>query len=46
MRIDPEGPDRAAEQAAFEARVRGEADEAGRGAGIGPAEGFKLIDKV
>ncbi|MDQ6852514.1 MAG: PIG-L family deacetylase [Actinomycetota bacterium] len=46
MRIDPEGPDRAAEQAAFEARVRGEADQAGRGAGIGPAEGFKLIDKV
>jgi LmbE family N-acetylglucosaminyl deacetylase len=46
MGIEPEGPHRAAEQAAFEARVRGEADEAGRGAGIGPAEGFKLIDKV
>jgi LmbE family N-acetylglucosaminyl deacetylase len=46
MRIDPEGPDRETEQESFESRVRGEADEAGREAGIGPAEGFKLIDKV
>jgi LmbE family N-acetylglucosaminyl deacetylase len=48
MGIEPEGRHRAAEQAAFEARVRdeAEAEAAGRGPGIGPAEGFKLIDKV
>jgi LmbE family N-acetylglucosaminyl deacetylase len=46
MGIDAEGPHSTAQRAAFEARVRGEADEAGRGAGISPAEGFKLIDKV
>jgi LmbE family N-acetylglucosaminyl deacetylase len=46
MKIDPEGPEAEAQREAFVARVRGEAETAGRGAGIGPAEGFKLIDKV
>jgi LmbE family N-acetylglucosaminyl deacetylase len=46
MRIDPEGPHSAAQRTSFEARIREEAEAAGREAGIGPAEGFKLIDKV
>jgi LmbE family N-acetylglucosaminyl deacetylase len=46
MGIDPEGPQWEAERASFETRVRGEADAAGRAAETGPAEGFKLIDKV
>jgi LmbE family N-acetylglucosaminyl deacetylase len=46
MGIDAEGPHAAAERASFEARVRREVDAAGRGPGTGPAEGFKLIDKV
>jgi LmbE family N-acetylglucosaminyl deacetylase len=46
MGIDPDGPDREAQFEAFAARVEGEAAAAGRGAGIGPAEGFKLLDKV
>jgi LmbE family N-acetylglucosaminyl deacetylase len=46
MGIDPEAPDAEAQRDAFVARVRGEAEAAGRQAGIGPAEGFKLIDKV
>ncbi len=46
MGIDPEAPDVEAQREAFVARVRVEAETAGRAAGIGPAEGFKLIDKV
>jgi LmbE family N-acetylglucosaminyl deacetylase len=46
MGIDPEAPEGDAQRAAFVARVRGEAETAGREAGIGAAEGFKLIDKV
>ncbi|HYU39286.1 MAG TPA: hypothetical protein VEM59_05540, partial [Acidimicrobiia bacterium] len=45
MGIDPEAPVEA-QREAFVARVRFEAETAGRAAGIGPAEGFKLIDKV
>ena len=48
MGIEPEGPHRAAEQAAFEARVRTRPRPRPPGGrpGIGPAEAFKLIDKV
>jgi LmbE family N-acetylglucosaminyl deacetylase len=46
MGIDSEAPDVEAQREAFATRVRAEAETAGRAAGIGPAEGFKLIDKV
>jgi LmbE family N-acetylglucosaminyl deacetylase len=46
MRIDAGAPDRDVQLEGFVGRVRGEAAEAGRAAGIGPAEGFKLLDKV
>ena len=46
MGIDAEGPEGEAQREAFLGRVRGEAEAAGGEAGIGPSEGFKLIDKV
>jgi LmbE family N-acetylglucosaminyl deacetylase len=46
MRIDAGAPEEALQRDAFEARVRAEAEDAGREAAPGPAEGFKLIDKV
>lgn len=46
MGIDPDGAEVEAQREAFVARVRGEAETAGQEAGTGPAEGFKLIDKV
>jgi LmbE family N-acetylglucosaminyl deacetylase len=46
MGIDPDGPETGAQREAFVARVRVEAHAAGDRAGIGPAEGFKLLDKV
>jgi LmbE family N-acetylglucosaminyl deacetylase len=46
MRINARAPDGDAQLEGFVGRVRDEADAAGRAAGIGPAEGFKLLDKV
>src|SRR5262249_61888311 len=46
MRIDAGAPDPEVQLEGFVGRVRGEAEEAGRAAGIGPAEGVKLLDKV
>lgn len=46
MGIDREGSGGGAQREFFVARVRAEAEAAGQEAGIGPAEGFKLIDKV
>lgn len=46
MRIDPGAPDRDAQLEGFVGRVRDQAEQAGRTAGTGPAEGFKLLDKV
>jgi LmbE family N-acetylglucosaminyl deacetylase len=46
MRIDARAPDSDAQLEGFVGRVRAEAERAGRAAGIGLAEGFKLIDKV
>ena len=46
MRIDPRAPDGDAQLEGFVGRVRAEAEAVGRGAGVGPAEGFKLLDKV
>ena len=46
MRIDASAPDSDAQLEGFVGRVRAEAEAAGREAGIGPAEGFKLLDKV
>jgi LmbE family N-acetylglucosaminyl deacetylase len=46
MRIDAGAPDSDAQLEGFVGRVRADAEGAGRGAGIGPAEGFKLLDKV
>jgi LmbE family N-acetylglucosaminyl deacetylase len=46
MRIDASAPDSDAQLEGFVGRVRGEAEAAGRASGIGPAEGFKLLDKV
>ncbi len=43
---EPETPEQNAQLEGFVGRVRGDAEAAGRGAGIGPAEGFKLLDKV
>jgi hypothetical protein len=46
MRIDASAPDGDAQLEGFVGRVRDEAEAAGRTSGIGPAEGFKLLDKV
>jgi LmbE family N-acetylglucosaminyl deacetylase len=46
MRIDDGAPESDAQLEGFVGRVRAEAERAGRAAGIGPAEGFKLLDKV
>ncbi len=46
MRIDAEAPDGEAQLEGFVGRVRAEAERVGGTAGIGLAEGFKLIDKV
>jgi len=46
MRIDAAAPDGDAQLEGFVGRVREEAETAGRAAGVGPAEGFKLLDKV
>jgi LmbE family N-acetylglucosaminyl deacetylase len=46
MRIDASAPDSDAQLEGFVGRVRAEAEAAGRASGIGPAEGFKLLDKV
>jgi LmbE family N-acetylglucosaminyl deacetylase len=46
MRIDAGAPDSDSQLEGFVGRVRAEAEQAGRAAGVGPAEGFKLIDKV
>jgi len=46
MRIDASAPDHDAQLEGFVGRVRSEAEAAGRAAGTGPAEGFKLLDKV
>jgi LmbE family N-acetylglucosaminyl deacetylase len=46
MGIDPHGAEVEPQREAFAARVRAEAEGAGKVVGMGPAEGFKLIDKV
>jgi LmbE family N-acetylglucosaminyl deacetylase len=46
MEIEAGGPEEEVQREAFADRVRTEAEDAGRDAGIGPAEGFKAIDKV
>jgi LmbE family N-acetylglucosaminyl deacetylase len=46
MRIDTGAPDHDAQLEGFVGRVRKEADAAGLRGGVGPAEGFKLLDKV
>jgi LmbE family N-acetylglucosaminyl deacetylase len=46
MEIEAGGPEEVVQREAFAARVRTEAEDAGRDAGIGPAERFKAIDKV
>jgi len=46
MRIDAEAPDSDTQLEGFVGRVRAEAEAAGQGAGMGPSEGFKLLDKV
>jgi LmbE family N-acetylglucosaminyl deacetylase len=46
MRIDAEAPDGEAQLEGFVGRVRADAERVGGTAGIGLAEGFKLIDKV
>jgi LmbE family N-acetylglucosaminyl deacetylase len=46
MRIDAGAPDSDSQLEGFVGRVRAEAEQAGRAAGVGPAEAFKLIDKV
>jgi LmbE family N-acetylglucosaminyl deacetylase len=46
MEIDAGGPEEEIQREAFVTRVRAEAEDAGREAGIGPAEAFRLIDKV
>ncbi len=44
--VEGETPEQNTQLEGFVGRVRGEAEATGRGAGIGPAEGFKLLDKV
>lgn len=46
MRIDDAAADGDVQLEGFVGRVREEAQAAGRGAGVGPVEGFKLLDKV
>jgi hypothetical protein len=46
MKIEAGGLEEDDQREAFVARVRAEAEDVGRDAAIGPAEGFKLIDKV
>jgi LmbE family N-acetylglucosaminyl deacetylase len=46
MRIDAEAPDSDTQLEGFVGRVRAEAEATGRTAGMGPSEGFKLLDKV
>lgn len=46
MQIDAGAPDSDTQLEGFVGRVRAEAAGAGEGARIGPAEGFKLLDKV
>lgn len=46
MRIDDDAADGDVQLEGFVGRVREEAQAAGRGAGVGPVEGFKLLDKV
>ena len=46
MRIDAQAPDSDTQLEGFVGRVRAEAEAAGRAAGMGPSEGFKLLDKV
>jgi len=46
MRIDAEAPDSDTQLEGFVGRVRAEAEAAGRAAGMGPSEEFKLLDKV
>jgi LmbE family N-acetylglucosaminyl deacetylase len=46
MRIDARARDGEAQLEGFVGRVRAEAAATGRAAGVGPAEGFKLLDKV
>jgi LmbE family N-acetylglucosaminyl deacetylase len=46
MRIDAAAPDSDTQLEGFVGRVRAEAEAAGRVAGMGPSEGFKLLDKV
>ena len=46
MRIDAAAPDSDTQLEGFVGRVRAEAEAAGRAAGMGPSEGFKLLDKV
>jgi LmbE family N-acetylglucosaminyl deacetylase len=46
MGIDPDGTEVDIQREAFAARLRGEAEAAGQRSGTGPAEAFKLIDKV
>ena len=46
MRIDVQAPDSDIQLEGFVGRVRAEAEAAGRVAGMGPSEGFKLLDKV
>jgi LmbE family N-acetylglucosaminyl deacetylase len=46
MKIDAGAPDGDAQLEGFVGRVRADAEAAGREAGVGPAEGFKLLDKV
>jgi LmbE family N-acetylglucosaminyl deacetylase len=46
MRIDAGAPDGDAQLEGFVGRVRAEAAAVGQVAGTGPAEGFKLLDKV
>jgi LmbE family N-acetylglucosaminyl deacetylase len=46
MWIDTRAADSDAQLEGFVGRVRDEAEATGRAAGMGPAEGFKLLDKV
>jgi LmbE family N-acetylglucosaminyl deacetylase len=46
MGIDAEGPNRAGQRAAFEARLREEAAAAGAGSGLALAEAFKRIEPL
>ena len=44
--IDAAAPDSDTQLEGFVGRVRADAEAAGRAAGMGPSEGFKLLDKV